>query len=178
MVNFQPTTRALSVLTLAIATLSTGVNGGFTGTACCTATDSCSYHDGKTPDGYNYEYCYLPGQHKFTQAEADIAKCLVDLHAEKAVKCISTEGSTCNKHSGDKDLIRRAQTGEVPGDKALNGLTANIIQYALDQAVINGLSLTFDDTNWLTVTRTADNGNGSGYPGGEMSFFDKHGNDC
>ena len=43
-----------------------------------------------------WQLCFTPGDHIFTQADADAAKCIIDLHTKSDDKCISVAGSTCD----------------------------------------------------------------------------------
>ncbi|KAJ5151989.1 hypothetical protein N7492_010284 [Penicillium capsulatum] len=41
--------------------------------------------------------CWFPGTEKFTKKDAEVVKCILDLHAKQHDVCISVKGSSCDK---------------------------------------------------------------------------------
>ncbi len=143
------------------------------GTACCAGSDSeCYTASGKTDDDKHYAYCYWKGDYKWTQKDADVAKCLTNLHAHQSSACIGTETTKCDLGPD----IHKAHASAWYGNHQLEPDDEKTIAFALDQAVKDGLSLKLAKTYWLEVARTADNGNGSGKT--SLTFYNHEAGDC
>ncbi|KAI9702951.1 MAG: hypothetical protein M1836_008165 [Candelina mexicana] len=159
-----------------MATLFSSGVVGLSSTACCPSVDlGCQTTKGTTDDGKHYSYCYTKGPTKWLQGEADVSKCLTDLHVSQATKCIGTATTKCDLGA---DVHKAVTAPKVPGNGPLKQDDGNVIKYALQQAVKDGISLKFDDTNWLEVVRTSDNGNDAAMPGASLTFMPKAAHDC
>ncbi|KAI9717169.1 MAG: hypothetical protein M1812_004917 [Candelaria pacifica] len=143
------------------------------GTACCAGVDvSCYTTSGTTPDGKHYAYCFQKGDHVFTKEESEVAKCLTGLHAHQSSACIGTKTTKCDTGPD----IHKAHASALYGNHQLEPDDEKVIEFGLDQAVKDGLKLKFDETAWLEVVRTADNGNGSGKT--SLTFMNHEAGDC
>lgn len=137
---------------------------------------SCYTWKGKTADGKHWQICYKKGDHVLSQGEADVAKCLTDLHVAQATTCIDTKDTKCEVEGGVTPDIKRAQIGGFAKDVKINADTGEVIKFALDEAVKEKLYFRKSKLDWLVLARTSDNGNGASLQ--KLTFFSHQASGC
>lgn len=58
-----------------------------------------------TSTGGNWDTCWAPGDYLWTEDDTEVTKCLIDLHYQQQTKCISVQGSSCEKVKGESKIL-------------------------------------------------------------------------
>ncbi|KAJ5091617.1 hypothetical protein NUU61_006487 [Penicillium alfredii] len=91
-----------------------------------------------------WAHCYVEGDQNFTQQDADVAKCLTNLHYVQEDTCISVKGSMCD--NGYLDGGGRIQNTQLSllYDAQLTADQSSAMQYAIQSMV--GTNIRTDKT--------------------------------
>ncbi|KAI9658811.1 MAG: hypothetical protein M1831_003837 [Alyxoria varia] len=99
------------------------------GSKCCDSQvkGECMHVEAKDDHPHPFDLCYTEGDQEFTAKDADVAKCLTNLHYVQPDKCISVKGSSCDNgyiESGGRLqnallLVVGAHDGPITADQSL-----------------------------------------------------------
>ncbi|KAJ5116134.1 hypothetical protein N7456_000482 [Penicillium angulare] len=121
-----------------------------------------------------WEICYYDGDDTFTQADADAANCLVNLHFTQDDKCIDVKGSMCAP--GYSGPLQNAQVSYIYGPYQITGAQSVSLQAAINAIVGKKYSNVIDGGISHTIEATLVADNGSGIVGVTLYFVGE--NDC
>lgn len=97
---------------------------------------------------------FYNGPELFTQKDADVAKCLVDLHANQDSACITKAGSSCDLN--DSQLARVVEV-RLSGSHQLSAENAEAIRAAIQAAADQGITWDRGEQS-IQFAQEADNG--------------------
>lgn len=143
----------------------------------CTGYEGdCLVNTGTTDNGYHYiTTTPVHGKYSFLQNDADVAKCLVDLHSTQNIRCVSVTGSKCQPLV-TTSKIQNIQSinpsggalGEIIGLKQLNATQSQAIQAAAQSLVGQTVSSSWNDGD--AEDSDVITGLSSGDPGAETAY--------
>ena len=129
------------------------LGGKATPFACLSIPDYCYSNTGKTSDGLDWITTTSGnGKYLFTQNDADVANCLVNLHYTQNTRCISVGSSSCqgkvttSKIQNSKSINPTAGAiGELTGTKQITAAQSRAIQAAVQSLVGTQVSSNYSD---------------------------------
>jgi hypothetical protein len=111
--------------------------------------------------GSNWCYGYYNGNQVWSQKDAEVAKCITDLHASQDSACISKAGSPCDLNDSQILLV---QENRLDGSNQLSEENAEAIRAAIQAAADEGVTWqpegTFGLAQSIEFSHVADNGAG------------------
>lgn len=127
-------------------------------TACCASRTDCNTVSGTNSHGDHWCYGYWSGNKVFSQAEADVSKCLSNLHHESGYKCISVAGSRCAQNTD----IFTGYDARLYDNSKFSDATNRAIKSAIQAAVGQKFDPKSDvgSDGYIEFSHVADNGSG------------------